>query len=157
MTGPGSLLLLFTLFLVSCGPDYAFREKKNIQGDSWTYTDSLTFQPVIEDTLALYALYLDVEHTTNFPFQNLYVLIHTGFPDGRRLSEQVSLELADRAGNWYGRCSGERCQLRIPLQETAFFQQPGPYTITIEQNTRRDPLPGVSALAFALQKVGNRQ
>ena len=154
---PLSLVLLFLVFLTSCGQNYVVEETKEITSSGWTYADSLSYTFTIEDTLQIYDLHLLIEHTTDFPFQNLYVRLKTRFPDGQRTNELVSLELAGAGGNWLGECNNERCILDIPIQQGAYFNEPGQYELTIAQYTRRDTLPGVRAITFALEETENRR
>ena len=151
------LLLFFTITFVSCGPDYAYKKSFEIGDQAWAYADTLDFDFRIEDTTLIYNLYLEVEHTRDYGFQNLYTRIHTRFPDGARLSELLSLELADKTGFWLGDCRGEICTLRIPIQEGAYFNQAGAYTIQLEQYMRVDPLPGVRAMALLLENTGRQR
>jgi gliding motility-associated lipoprotein GldH len=149
---------LAILFCASCGPDYVLDERHTFPEGQWAYADSLSFSASIRDTLSLYNLYLDIDHgVEEFPFQNLYVRIHTIFPGGQRLTETVSLELANRAGAWHGDCNAKACQLRITLQENAFFEQAGDYSFVVEQYTRRNPLPGVRAIGFAIEAAGDKK
>lgn len=153
-----SLPLFVSLFLfTACGPDYLFQETREIPNGQWTYADTLDYALAIEDTTEVYSLFLELGHTTSYGFQNLYVRIHTRFPDGQRPAKVVSLELADKAGIWAGDCSNQRCTVRIPLQENAYFNQPGEYLFTIEQFMRQDSLPGVERVAFLVQEAGKKE
>ena len=125
-----------------------------MNGGEWSYADSLDFSFRIDDTLQLYDLWLEVEHAVDYPYQNLYTRIHTRFPSGQRLSEPLSLELADKVGRWYGDCSRNSCTLRIPIQQGAFFDQPGNYHITVEQYMRQDPVQGVRHVGFFVEITG---
>ena len=143
-----------SILLVSCGPNYIFDQSQKIDQAEWTYQDSLSFNTAITDSLKIYNLYLGLEHATTFSMQNLYVKIHTTFPSGQRLSELVSLELANKAGVWFGDCNSEWCDLSIPIQTGAYFDLPGNYTFTIEQYTRKEPLQGVKNISFKIEDTG---
>lgn len=147
------LSIPFFALLAACGPNYSYESELNLDEQGWFYQDSLVANFTIEDTSTIYNLHLLLDHQTNFPFQNFYVRIHTTFPGGERLTEQVSLEIAGKAGNWLGDCRQDQCQLRIPIQQGAYFNQPGDYQITIEQFSRRNPLPGLKRIAFALEET----
>lgn len=149
--------VVVALMLTACGPNYLYRHTYKIPATGWTYADSLTFPFVIEDTLGIYDLELDLDHTAEFPFQNLYVRLHTTFPSGQRLTELVSLELADQAGNWLGDCGRTSCQLHIPIQSGAYFNQAGAYQFTLEPFLRRDSLPGITAVTFGVKDTGQRR
>mgnify|MGYP001804749188 CR=1 FL=1 len=80
-----------------------------------------------------------------------YTMIHTTYPSGREVDSQISIELADKLGQWYGKCSGEECQLRVVLQQQTFFKEKGLHEIVFEQYTRKEALAGVKALAFSVE------
>jgi len=143
--------------LSACGPDYVYEKNYAIEEAAWAYTDTLQFQFEVEDTNTIYNLWLEVDHSTTFGNQNLYTQIHTQFPSGQRITELLSLELANQAGNWFGDCSGESCALRIPIQQGAYFDQAGRYHITLEQYMRRNPVEGIEAIAFRLENTGKQR
>jgi gliding motility-associated lipoprotein GldH len=149
-----NLFVFIVLCGVSCGPDYLFTEEKKIDAGQWTYRDTLDFKFTITDTAQLYNLFADIEYADTFPLQNVYMRLHTQFPDGKRLTRVRSFDLFDVQGNATGKCSGHTCDTRFMLQEKAFFNLPGTYTITMEQFTRRDPLPGIRTAGLAVEKTG---
>lgn len=146
-------LSLFFLSLWSCSESYVLEENFNIPNQSWSYQDSMLIKVPVTDTKQRYNLYLDVEHSPEFSYQNLYVRINTAFPSGERVSDKVSLELADDTGQWYGKCNSDNCTLRIVLQENIYFKEVGDHQISIEQYMRQDALEGVNGLSFKLSKV----
>ena len=154
-----SLLLRFTFFLLlgitfsACGPDYIY-EKKYEFDKGWSYADSLFFKVSIKDTLSIYNLYLDVNHIDAYPYQNMYVRIHTTFPDQQKLTERVSITMAKKTGEWVGECTSENCRLRINIQEGAFFNQSGEYIFMVEQFMRHDTLSSIKAVALAIEDTG---
>ncbi|MBK6947489.1 MAG: gliding motility lipoprotein GldH [Haliscomenobacter sp.] len=151
-------LAFFLAFLASaCGPRYLLKETRQLEGETWSYADSLSFQAAIRDTARIYDISLLVKHQTSFHFQNLYLRIHTGFPDGKKLTQVLSLELANKAGKWQGACRGDHCTLEVPIQLNAFFNQTGVHTFTLEQYMRADDLPGISALGIRIKEAGSRK
>lgn len=152
-----ALLLLFVILLHSCGPDTIYEKTYEISAGEWFYSDTLTYEVNIDDTLTIYNLYLDLEHSREYPFENMYVRIHTGFPSGERLSKQVSLELANEAGIWIGDCGSEVCEITIPIQMGAYFNQPGAYTFQLEQYMRRNPLPGVQSISLRIEEAEEKR
>lgn len=151
------LLSFFSVLLSACGPDYLYDETYDLEEQGWTYADTLNFQFTIDDTLALYNLYLQVEHSTDYSYQNLYTRIHTQFPSGERITQVLSLELADKAGAWQGDCRGEKCLFLAPIQPNAFFNKPGTYVITLEQYMRQSPVMGLKSIGFKLEETGKRR
>lgn len=145
-------ILLSSIYaLSSCGTDYLYEQEIKIPETGWAYQDSLLATFEIPDTSTIYNLHLFLEHGTGFSYQNFYVQIKTQFPDGQQLTEQVSLELAGKGGIWLGDCDNETCTLDIPIQEGAYFDQAGTYQLSVHQYSRRNPLPGVNSIRFALE------
>ncbi|WP_282781735.1 gliding motility lipoprotein GldH [Phaeodactylibacter xiamenensis] len=156
----GMLIVLLTTGLLSfssCGPNYIFNTEKEIPETGWAYDEPVSFSFKVEDTTKIYNLWLEVGHTSSYSNQNLYTRIQTIFPDGNELSEVVSLELADKGGQWLGACSGQECALKVPLQTGTYFNQIGEYTLEMEQYTRRDSLKEVRNLRFMVEDTGIRR
>ena len=145
------------LSILSCGPNYIFDESKEIEGGEWAYVDTLNFEVDIKDTLEIYNLYLDIEHSTDFSKQNIYIQIYTQFPSGQRIKERVAIDFADKLGQWYGDCNTEKCDLRVNIQEGAFFNLAGKHVFTIEQYMRIDPLPGINKVALRIEDTGQKR
>ena len=151
------LFLLIIPFLSSCGPNYLYEEDHEIDSTGWTYENILNFSFDIQDTLAVYNLFLEIEHSTDYAKQNLYTRISTTFPSGKKLEKILSLELADKSGFWLGDCGGKNCELRLPIQEGAFFNETGTYAIALEQYMRESPVQGIQEIGFKLEKTGDRR
>jgi len=149
-------LTFIVLSLSACGPEYLFEAKKTIPNGQWAYSDTLDFKFTVSDTSALYNIHVDFEYADSFPSQNIYVKFYTRFPDGKRLSKPLSFDLFDPIGNPSGKCSGGSCSAQIPIQQNAFFEKAGEYTITLEQFGRQDPLPGLKTIGLAVEKAGKK-
>jgi gliding motility-associated lipoprotein GldH len=150
-----TLFILGLTLLSACGPDFKYEQFYELEAERWEYADSLQFEFQIEDTLEIYNLYIELEHSPDFRNQNLYTRIHTRFPQGESIQELLSLELIDKnTGSWRGKCGSERCRVRIPIQQGAYFNQAGVYQIVIEQYMRQDSIPGIYGLGFQLEATG---
>lgn len=147
--GSFALFGLCATVLVGCGPEVVYEARHELPG-SWTYADSADFRYEIGDTSRGYDLALTLEHTDAFATQNLYARFVTTYPSGGREVQDVSLELADRFGNWLGECRGEACVLTIPLQRGARYPAPGNYGLTLLQHGRTEQLPGLEAVGLAV-------
>lgn len=145
-----SLCLLLLTYLLACGPTYEYEVAIDLPDSGWQYQDSLVADFSIEDTTTYYDLFLEITHTPDFPYENFYLQVHTQFPEGERLSEQFSVQLAGKAGVWLGDCNSSTCTILIPVRKGVFFSQQGDYQIVFEQFSRRNPLPAVQRVRFAL-------
>lgn len=156
----GGRFLIFCLMIImfsACGPNYIYEKSYKINEEGWAYEDTLNFEIDISDTMGLYDLYLELDHSTNYKFQNLYTRIYTEFPSGERLQKEVSLELAYKGGAWKGGCNKKICHIQIPIQERAFFNMPGKHVITLEQFMRESPITGIKRITFKVENTGEKR
>lgn len=153
---PKILMLSLCCCFIACTSNIVFEDQKDIPDGGWTYSDTLDFRYSVTDTAWLYNIYLDFSYADSFPHQNIYVQLHTSFPDGKRMSKLKSFDLFSSQGLPLGEGSGQRHQLRTVLQENAFFNQAGDYVLTVEQFTRREALAGISAVGLRVEKTKAR-
>ncbi|MCF8236991.1 MAG: gliding motility lipoprotein GldH [Saprospiraceae bacterium] len=151
------IILLGTVLFAACGKPTILDQEFELPESGWTYADSLQWNFEVADTNAIYDLLLTIEHGTDFRYQNCYVRFHTLFPQGQHLTETVSLELQTQVGQWLGDCGSTDCDLTIPIQQNAFFNQPGKYAIRMEQYMRQDSLPGIESFNLRIEDTGKRR
>ena len=146
-----AVVLAYSINGCSAG-DTIYHQTHTFEQDIWSYQDTVHFSFDIQDTVALYNLYLDVVHSDTFPFQNLYLNLYSKTPDGELIKDQHSLELQEKDGYWVGDCSGHTCELRFILRENMKFPALGSYSISSEQYTREETLKGIQSLSLYLEK-----
>ena len=145
-------ILGFILLYVSCGESFPFQDSKTIKSGEWFYTDTIDYSFEIEDTTQTYDLMMDISHGIDYPFQNIYLSIHTIFPNGKRTQQTVPVDFCDKTGQWYGKCKGQKCLLLVVLQEKAKFSQSGRYQLKFEQFMREEPVKHVYEIGFKIKQ-----
>ncbi len=152
------LFFLLAFWSSSCGREKIIYEKKiDLPSQGWAHADTLDFPFQIVDTTKIYDLVLEITHTPDYAFQNLYVLLHTRFPTGERTKERVSLELADATGKWQGATTGAVVATPIAIQTNAYFNKIGDYALTAEQFMRSDTLENVKSVTFKIEDTGKKR
>jgi len=63
----------FLFLLSSCGQSPYYSEYHELPDGGWTYADTIPFSFEVPDTSRTYALFLDLEHSPDFPYSNFYV------------------------------------------------------------------------------------
>ncbi|MBK8502364.1 MAG: gliding motility lipoprotein GldH [Saprospiraceae bacterium] len=147
-----SVLIILPLMIMACGKSHFYETSLEIEQSNWSYNDTLSYNVNIRDTSIHYDIGLEIVHTTDFAYQNLYIQILTVFPDGKLLSQTLPIDFADHTGLWYGKCRGETCTLKVMLQENALFNQLGDHDFKIMQYMRIDPVPGIKEVAMILDE-----
>lgn len=150
------VLILFCL--ASCQDKAVYDTYRTVKGNSWEYTDTMTFDVHIEDTSQHYNLYVNLRHNFYFDWRNVWVKVITIYPNQKAEISSVNLPLSEADGAWYGKCSGDICDIRVGIQENATFPQPGNYRFMILQDMRQNPLPKVMNVGFRIEKyIANKK
>lgn len=152
-----SVTLLFLILLIlsgGCSPNKIFEDNYDIPQQKWEYTQKANFEVAITDTIQRYDVYLNLRHTEAYPYKNLWVIIHTTFPDGKTQDRRVEVPLADSKGKWFGKGRSVINQ-QIQIQSNAIFPKVGKYQFAIEQNMRTNPLEHVLSVGIGIEKTAN--
>ena len=146
--------ILCTIFLFqNCGDSNKriFEQNASVPNRSWTYDNMLSFEAEIVDTSLQYNIYLNLRHGNNYLFRNLWVIVHTTFPSGKRIQKRVDLPLADKSGKWYGKGVGDIRRTTIKIQPNAIMPEKGLYKFEIEQNMRKNPLKDILDIGLGIE------
>lgn len=148
---------LATLAFTSCDKSRVYEKNVTIEKYIWDSKVKPEFKVEIGDTSYLYNLYVNVRHAGMYPYRNIWLLIGTQFPDSTSASKRIEIMLADEEGKWYGDGLGDIWDYRTLIQQNAFFNKPGTYVFSLEQNMRQDPLPGIMAVGIRIENTGIRR
>ncbi len=137
---------------LACAEKPFFYQEEKINETSWKYEDKAVFEFEIQDTVGSYNLELELNHSSEFSFQNIYVAIETHFPDGKKTDDNISLQLMNKMGSWIGDCSSKTCTINFVLQQNTYFKQAGIYKLSLAQDGRNPVLDGIQSLGFRILK-----
>ncbi len=71
------------LLVVGCSDEVVFQADVPVPGGAWTRSFTPEFAFDIADTLAQHDVYIDVRHTGDYPFSNLFLFVDLSGPGGR--------------------------------------------------------------------------
>lgn len=145
-------ILAFILFASSCNNGVVYSHKETVDGSVWNYNQELLFELNGIDTSSYYDLVLEVNHSSEFSYENLYTRISTKFPSGESIKDIVSLQFADKMGNWLGNCNSSTCKTELLIQERFRFKEVGAHKISLE-NFSRNALEGINSLEMKLYTI----
>lgn len=140
------------LIFWACRNNVVFEVQKAIPGQSWHFEDSLVFEAMINDTLSLHKMYLDIRNSTDYEYSNLFLFLDIEFPDGEVLRDTIECVLADRRGQWTGRGFGQFRFNRFLFRDDVWFPAKGVYTFTLHHGMRNDELFGISDAGIRIEK-----
>jgi gliding motility-associated lipoprotein GldH len=135
------------LFICSCdNSHYLLRENLYTENETWVVKDKIPFHFTVTDTLKVYKIGLNIRYTNAYPQQNIYVFLHTVFPNGMHAHDTISIDLFSLEGRPLG--EGKRV---IELQKyfsRVRFPMSGEYTMILEQAMRMDTLQGIISMGL---------
>jgi len=101
ITFAGIILLLMAM-LTACDPSGFYEKNSLVNSKGWSVADKIPFELEATDTLALLNFYINIRHTTEYKFRNIFLFVDTFFPDGSQSRDTIEILLADPKGKWFG-------------------------------------------------------
>lgn len=144
-------LPFFLLILVGCSSP-VLDETYSFDNQEWTYSDTLDFSFEIEDTAQLYDMYLEIEHSSKSPHQNIYYQV-TYFANDEQVQQHIlSFDFFTKKGYSLGDCNNETCTVRSPFSINTEFDKSGVYKLRFVQYTRNNSLMGIHNFNLTINK-----
>lgn len=143
---------LFAVMLVSCN-DHRIIVDTNIELDkyNWSYSEKVKIPFTIKEVEKPYKLFLNLRHTSDYNYSNIFLLVHLTDPNGKRTTERKEFKLALPDGEWLGSGSGNLYSYQILFKENFKFSVKGKYSIELEQNMRDNPLDHVTDAGIRIE------
>jgi gliding motility-associated lipoprotein GldH len=153
---PATLITGIAFLLAGCADHVVFQADVAIPDAVWDRDLKPEFTFEITDTISQHDLFLDIRHTGDYPFSDLFLFIDLQGPDGRALRDTVECLLADPTGRWFGRGTGfifaERFDAHVLYRLRNRFPVSGRYTIRLEQAMRTERLPGIIDVGVSIER-----
>ena len=147
-----SISLAFIAFSVillhSCTPEPLFDNNKKIPEGVWKEGEAVRFEVPVNDTDYLYKFTLNIRHSTDYRYANVFFFISTTFPDGKLARDTVECILADKEGKWLGKGITNIRDNQVMLRRNLRFPQKGTYSFDFEQAMREPELDGIKEVGL---------
>jgi len=145
------IIAILSLLLGSCQQGSFFEKNIVIPNQSWDYEFKPEFKIDVKDPKAHYDLFLELRHTANYSYSNIFVLVHQKHST-KDSSNRFELKLAELDGRWTGKSAGSLYEQSMLIKENMQFPDTGLYVIHLEQNMRDNPLKGINDVGLKLIK-----
>jgi gliding motility-associated lipoprotein GldH len=147
-----SFYIFIALLFTSCNKDVVLDKTQMIDVEKWSYGAPVVFYTDISDTVSVYSMHLIISHSKEYAYENIYMKIYTDFPSKEDREEQITVNLAEKNGQWIGKCSAQECKVKVYLLDQFKFPESGKYSFKFEQFTREENLEGIHSLNLRLEK-----
>lgn len=134
------LILLSVIFSSCIKNDALIDTHQAISRHRWSYLNKVQIPFEISDTAARYNLLINLRHTSEYKYSNIFFLIHIILPDGKKFVERKEFRLALPDGEWLGKGAGDIYSYELPYKADYKFNRKGKYVLILEQNMRDNPL-----------------
>ena len=127
----------------SCDSNKVYESYTALPDKGWPMDNPVTFKVEIEDTTQACNVQLMIRHMPQYPFQNLYLLLDTKYPDGSFSTDSVQFMLFNAAGESLSDCAGDLCDAQFMFRNHVRFPQAGSYEFIMSHAMRVEQFNGV--------------
>ncbi|MFI5171294.1 MAG: gliding motility lipoprotein GldH, partial [Chitinophagales bacterium] len=118
--------------IISCEQSRVFDKNIPLNKNGWNYGEQIQFEVNVNDTIIPYNLYVNVRHTDEYPYDNLWVKLTTVFPDSTSRQNEINVKLSEPDGKWTGNCVDGICFNSVLVQNNFLLPQKGKYIFILE-------------------------
>lgn len=140
---------------MGCGDNALVDVNKPLNNRNWDYGTRVRESVEIKDVSIPYNVYLNLRHTANYKYSNIFVLISQEGGGLKKTKERREFKLAYPDGEWLGNGSGNFYSYQLLFRQNYRFPKPGVYTFQFEQNMRDNPLREISDVGLRVEPATN--
>ena len=148
----GPVIVLLAMLLTACGQGIVYQSDTEVPDGKWSQAWQPEFAFDITDTVNAHDVFIDLRHTGDYPFSDLYLFSTVTGPGLPSAHDTVECLLADPSGRWYGKGLGYIKSAHVLYKLNKRFPKAGRYSIQLEQGMRVDPLEGVIDVGISVEK-----
>lgn len=148
------MLVCMFFFYHSCDRGTLYIHKVQWTHNTWERDKECAFHITIEDIHQAYDVYLLLQYTTEFPYQNLYVS-HRVEDNSKNILETTLSNHAlydPKTGIPLGKGWSNTKFIRLPLILGYTFYKSGDYSVSLTQFMRTEELKGISCVGLQVCK-----
>ena len=149
----GAFILVSCFVLASCQDSNTIVDlNQQIANRNWSYVNKIRVPVIIADKSAGYNIFVNLRHTGDYKYSNIFLLIRMQAPGGKIVTERKEFKLAYPDGQWLGKGSGNLYSYQLAYKSKFLFPEGGKYLFEIEQNMRDNPLKEISDVGLRVEK-----
>lgn len=147
------VIIGFVLLLSSCQTGPFFEKNSIIPSQEWEKAFQPEFQFEVQDTNALYDVFLNIRHSPYYRYTDLFLSTSELRPDSTEIIDSVrGISLADPEGKWLGKSTGHLYEQTVIWGANYRFLDTGIYTLRIRHQMDDPVLIGINDIGFKIVK-----
>ena len=152
------LFVIVAMLFISCDKKRVFDEYKPV-GKSWDKDSIVTFNLPEIDSTKQYNLFLNIRNNSNYPYNNLFLIVSLIAPNGLTTVDTLEYLMADNEGNLLGEGFTDVKTSKLVYKERMKFKT-GKNILHIKQAVREtgkvngvEKLEGITDVGFRIEKI----
>lgn len=157
------LSLVVILSLISCDNSFVYDEYQDVNG-TWKANEPFVFEYEATDTVNPYNHFINLRVNKDFPFNNLFLIVETEFPNKHISIDTVQYQMAAPDGKLLGNGFSDIKESKLWFKENTSFSHTGIHKFKISQAVRElgkvdgvKELNGVTEVGFRIEKMNNNE
>ncbi len=145
----------------SCDSKQIFDEYKSVP-NQWNKDSLISFTVTPPDSTNLYNLFINIRNTSDFKFNNLFLIAEMNFPNGKTITDTLEYQMAKPNGELLGEGFTDVKENKLWYKEGVRFDEIGDYSIIIQHAMRNngevngvDNLTGITDVGFRIEPTKN--
>ena len=145
----------------SCDSKQIFDEYKSVP-NQWNKDSLISFTVTPPDSTNLYNLFINIRNTSDFKFNNLFLIAEMNFPNGKTITDTLEYQMAKPNGELLGEGFTDVKENKLWYKEGVRFDEIGDYSIIIQHAMRNngevngvDNLTGITDVGFRIEPAKN--
>ena len=136
-----------------CSTIDVFEKTVAFDKQEWYTSNKPNFVFTINDTAALYNIFIVLRHTDAYHFNNIWLNVTTFAPGDTANTQQLNLRLGDNTKGWLGSAMDDIIEHRIPITKNPVYLKKGNYTFILQEIMREDPLQNILNAGIRFEKA----
>lgn len=140
-----AIAVFIAFVFAACSPPAEHTFVSQVPENGWPAGHRLTGEFNVSDTITPFNFFITLRNTNDYPYSNLYLFVHTIFPNNKRSKDTINCILTDRAGRWLGSGNGFIVDQKVIANKVLYnyqkkFPLSGKYRFEIEHAMRPDTI-----------------
>ena len=141
------------VIIASCRRTDVYNEYTDLPHTGWHQDTTVRFQVSVSDTVSWQNILINIRHTSQYPYQNLWLFVHSASPSGRIQRDTIACYLADNHGRWLGTRYPSTFEMPVLYMQHIQFPENGLYQFEIYQAMRDSVVKGISSIGLQVSPI----
>jgi gliding motility-associated lipoprotein GldH len=149
-------MVLVFLFM-SCDSNSVFDQYKSVP-NHWQKDNIVEFEFIPTDTVSQYNLFINLRNTSEYKYNNLFLIAKIDFPNGKSIVDTLEYKMAQPNGELLGTGFTDVKENKLWYKENFTFNESGIYKIKVQHAMREngniegvDALEGITDVGFRIE------